>query len=172
VLNYAIYFFHHTKDGTSTNKSDKISFLCVPLHCCQLLQLDSITDNWMNEWVWWNYNDRGQLGTSIKTCIVPMRPPRIPHGLAWHQNPILAAIGSKYHLRYGMAQKLGFLLSHCIRLKLALVYPAIDAVSVLHKSELLCHCIKQRITLFKRNNFVLLKYSLHRKLLVYELRQK
>jgi len=50
-----------------------------------------------------------------------MCPPQIPHGLAWHRNPILTAIGSKYHLRYVMAQKLGSLLSHCPRLKIALV---------------------------------------------------
>jgi len=44
-------------------------------------------------------------------------------------------------------------------------------VSVLHKTEVFCHCIKQWIILFKTDNFVL-KYTLHRKLLVYELRQQ
>ena len=81
----------------------------------------SMIIEWMNEWVWWNYNDREQLSTWIRTCLVPMCPPQIPHGLAWHRNPILTAIGSKYHLRYVMAQKLGSLLSHCPRLKIALV---------------------------------------------------
>ena len=45
-------------------------------------------------------------------------------------------------------------------------------MSVLHRTELFCHYIKQWIILFKTNNFVLPKYTLHRKLLVYELRQQ
>lgn len=131
----------------------------------------SLIIKWMSMEHEWNYTDRGKLSTWIKTCLVPICPPPIPHGLDWHWNLTLAATGWQItHLRYSMAQKLGFLLSYCIRLKVALVLPAINAVSVLHKTKVFCYCIKQWTIMINTNNFVLIKCTLHRKLLVYKLR--
>ena len=57
-------------------------------------------------------------------------------------------------------------------IKLVFHSSTINSVSVLHKTEVFCHWIKQWIILLKTNNFVLLKYTLHTKLLVYEPRQQ